>query len=66
MKHHLRPSEVKKSAHCEALRSELPKAAAKLEKEGGVLAQIRRAPIGVMLNLGPFNYPFNETCAAHP
>ena len=21
----------------------------------------RRAPIGVMLNLGPFNYPFNET-----
>jgi len=30
-------------------------------QEGGVLAQIRRAPIGVMLNLGPFNYPFNET-----
>ena len=29
--------------------------------EGGVLAQIKRAPIGVMLNLGPFNYPFNET-----
>merc|ERR1719163_1515746 len=27
----------------------------------GVLAQSRRAPIGVMLNLGPFNYPFNET-----
>lgn len=30
-------------------------------QEGGVLAQIKRAPIGVMLNLGPFNYPFNET-----
>ena len=30
-------------------------------REGGVCAQIRRAPIGVMLNLGPFNYPFNET-----
>jgi len=27
----------------------------------GVLAQSRRGPIGVMLNLGPFNYPFNET-----
>ena len=23
--------------------------------------QVRRAPLGVMLNLGPFNYPFNET-----
>jgi len=29
--------------------------------EGGVIAQVRRAPLGVMLNLGPFNYPFNET-----
>jgi len=34
---------------------------AKVVKEGGVCAQIKRAPIGVMLNLGPFNYPFNET-----
>ena len=34
---------------------------AKVVKEGGVVAQIKRAPIGVMLNLGPFNYPFNET-----
>ena len=25
-------------------------------QDGGVLAQIKRAPIGVMLNLGPFNY----------
>uniref|UniRef100_A0A7S3AN93 Succinate-semialdehyde dehydrogenase, mitochondrial n=1 Tax=Haptolina ericina TaxID=156174 RepID=A0A7S3AN93_9EUKA len=31
-----------------------------VQKEG-VLAQIKRAPLGVMLNLGPFNYPFNET-----
>ena len=30
-------------------------------QQGGVLAQIRRGPLGVMLNLGPFNYPFNET-----
>jgi len=29
--------------------------------EGGVLAQIRRVPMGVVLCLGPFNYPFNET-----
>ena len=36
----------------------------KMVSEGGVVAQIKRAPIGVMLNLGPFNYPFNETCAA--
>lgn len=27
----------------------------------GVIAQIRRAPVGVVLCLGPFNYPFNET-----
>lgn len=29
----------------------------------GVLARIRRAAIGIMLCLGPFNYPFNETYA---
>lgn len=29
----------------------------------GVMAKVRRGPIGVMLNLGPFNYPFNETYA---
>jgi glyceraldehyde-3-phosphate dehydrogenase (NADP+) len=28
---------------------------------GGIVAQIRRAPIGVVLCSGPFNYPFNET-----
>ena len=27
----------------------------------GVTAQIRRAPLGVVLCAGPFNYPFNET-----
>lgn len=27
----------------------------------GVVAQIRRAPLGVVLCSGPFNYPFNET-----
>merc|ERR1711976_381891 len=27
----------------------------------GVVAQVRRAPYGVVLCCGPFNYPFNET-----
>lgn len=27
----------------------------------GVIGQIRRAPIGVVLCMGPFNYPLNET-----
>jgi glyceraldehyde-3-phosphate dehydrogenase (NADP+) len=30
---------------------------------GGILAKIRRMAIGIMLCLGPFNYPFNETYA---
>jgi len=29
----------------------------------GILAQIRRAPLGVVLSLGPFNYPLNESFA---
>lgn len=29
--------------------------------DSGVIAQIRRVPLGVALCLGPFNYPFNET-----
>ncbi len=29
--------------------------------EQGVIAQIRRAPLGVALCMGPFNYPLNET-----
>jgi glyceraldehyde-3-phosphate dehydrogenase (NADP+) len=29
--------------------------------EEGMVAQIRRTPIGVVLCCGPFNYPFNET-----
>ncbi|MFW9929125.1 MAG: NADP-dependent glyceraldehyde-3-phosphate dehydrogenase [Candidatus Thorarchaeota archaeon] len=27
----------------------------------GIVTQIRRAPLGTVLCLGPFNYPFNET-----
>ncbi|MDE1170047.1 MAG: NADP-dependent glyceraldehyde-3-phosphate dehydrogenase [Verrucomicrobium sp.] len=29
--------------------------------DGGVVAQVRRAPLGVVLSMGPFNYPLNET-----
>ncbi|BBB90999.1 MAG TPA: NADP-dependent glyceraldehyde-3-phosphate dehydrogenase [Methylomusa anaerophila] len=29
--------------------------------EQGILAQVRRAPLGVVLCMGPFNYPLNET-----
>jgi glyceraldehyde-3-phosphate dehydrogenase (NADP+) len=34
---------------------------AKFEKSGGVRAHIRRGPLGVVLCLGPYNYPLNET-----
>lgn len=34
---------------------------ARIEVEAGVLAQVRRAPLGVVLCMGPFNYPLNET-----
>ena len=35
--------------------------AAKFEKNDGVYAHIRRGPLGVVLCLGPYNYPLNET-----
>jgi glyceraldehyde-3-phosphate dehydrogenase (NADP+) len=44
----------------EALK-DLDRAASRLVIEQGVLAQIRRAPLGVVLCMGPFNYPLNET-----
>lgn len=31
--------------------------------EEGIIAQIRRSPLGVVLCMGPFNYPLNETFA---
>ncbi|MBC7386572.1 MAG: aldehyde dehydrogenase family protein [Cryobacterium sp.] len=33
----------------------------RLQFAGGLVAQIRRAPLGVTLCMGPFNYPLNET-----
>ena len=29
--------------------------------EGGIIGQIRRSPLGIVLCMGPFNYPLNET-----
>lgn len=34
---------------------------ATFREEGGVLGLTRRAPLGVVLCMGPFNYPLNET-----
>ncbi|MFP2994952.1 NADP-dependent glyceraldehyde-3-phosphate dehydrogenase [Spongiivirga sp. MCCC 1A20706] len=34
---------------------------ARFEKESGIHAHIRRGPLGVVLCLGPYNYPLNET-----
>jgi glyceraldehyde-3-phosphate dehydrogenase (NADP+) len=44
----------------EALK-ELDRTASRFSRNGGILAQIRRAPLGVTLCMGPFNYPLNET-----
>lgn len=41
----------------------LDRNAAKFEKQDGVYAHIRRGPLGVVLCLGPYNYPLNETFA---
>ncbi|NER13906.1 aldehyde dehydrogenase family protein [Leptobacterium flavescens] len=42
---------------------QLDRDSAKFEKHGGVYAHIRRGPLGVVLCLGPYNYPLNETFA---
>jgi len=40
---------------------ELDHAGSRFSEVEGVIGQIRRAPLGVALCLGPFNYPLNET-----
>ena len=40
---------------------ELDHASSRFVRADGVVGQIRRAPLGVALCLGPFNYPLNET-----
>jgi glyceraldehyde-3-phosphate dehydrogenase (NADP+) len=44
----------------EALK-ELDRNASRFVLEPGFLAQVRRCPLGVVLCMGPFNYPLNET-----
>jgi glyceraldehyde-3-phosphate dehydrogenase (NADP+) len=44
----------------EALK-EIDRSGARFSANTGVLAHIRRAPLGVVLCMGPFNYPLNET-----
>ena len=41
----------------------LDRDSAKFHKHDGVYAHIRRGPLGVVLCLGPYNYPLNETFA---
>lgn len=40
---------------------QMDRASARFDKSGGVRAHIRRGPLGVVLCLGPYNYPLNET-----
>ncbi len=42
---------------------ELDRNAAKFHKHQGVYAHVRRGPLGIVLCLGPYNYPLNETFA---
>jgi glyceraldehyde-3-phosphate dehydrogenase (NADP+) len=39
----------------------LDRTSSRFEIEEGIIGQIRRAPLGVVLCMGPFNYPLNET-----
>lgn len=40
---------------------DMDRASSRFQIEQGVVGQIRRAPLGVTLCMGPFNYPLNET-----
>lgn len=40
---------------------DLDRAGRRFQTAGGVIGMVRRAPLGVTLCMGPFNYPFNET-----
>lgn len=44
----------------EALK-ELDRGAGRFSVTGGFVGQIRRSPLGVVLCMGPYNYPLNET-----
>ncbi|MBN1947938.1 MAG: NADP-dependent glyceraldehyde-3-phosphate dehydrogenase [Bradymonadales bacterium] len=40
---------------------ELDRVGSRFQLAQGIIGQIRRAPLGVVLCMGPFNYPLNET-----
>jgi glyceraldehyde-3-phosphate dehydrogenase (NADP+) len=40
---------------------ELDRASSRFTVAEGIIGQVRRAPLGVALCMGPFNYPLNET-----
>jgi glyceraldehyde-3-phosphate dehydrogenase (NADP+) len=40
---------------------DLDRASSRMSVTQGVIAQIKRAPLGVALCMGPYNYPLNET-----
>jgi glyceraldehyde-3-phosphate dehydrogenase (NADP+) len=40
---------------------QLDRDCSRIQFAGDIMAQIRRAPLGVTLCMGPFNYPLNET-----
>ncbi len=40
---------------------DLDRAGSRFEIRDGIFGQVRRAPLGVVLCMGPFNYPLNET-----
>lgn len=39
----------------------MDRASSRFRIEEGIIGQIRRSPLGVVLAMGPFNYPLNET-----
>ena len=40
---------------------ELNRRGSKVARKGAIISQVRRGPLGVVLCLGPYNYPLNET-----
>jgi len=40
---------------------DVDRASARFAIEQGIIGQVRRSPLGVVLCMGPFNYPLNET-----
>ena len=56
----VRPHRPVRPRHGRGLK-EMDRAAGRFTASAGILAQIRRSPLGVVLCMGPFNYPLNET-----